>query len=489
MGSKMLTPTQNVSMTTAQRDLLPSPAAGWIIHNSTTNQIEEYDGTSWYGRKDLRFTDLPDTIGTINSPDALMVVDATGTLVRTQVITRVIAGTVLASKTYAHAKLTGAKQYWEFGEGGYPFISALGGRDISASIGGSPVESYTSSPSILVDELEVSRSTLIGPVSDVALMTTGELIASNKSFTLGMTISLPASQLLTDLTDRTLFNFGVSGELIIRNGQVAYKQSSYEYHPATLVADTPIHIFVTREGNTGELMVVVNDQSLTLPSHTNVTALINSTFFSNGFSSYIQLSAEAVVLWERVLTQIEIDDQRRVRSNLPMNSALPSSFSIGELSDVSPYVVGDANKALVINALGTGVSVAPFIAPTQLIEDGLKGYISGAVPNLSICAMQIQNKALTIPTNPANSKFFALTAPVNTIVFDVIKYALGSYETEIIIGTVTFSAGSNTGVLSVPTLTNFIIGDMLAIRSPSGVEGIRDLFINLVGSGAMPLYT
>ena len=35
------------SYTTPQRDALSSPQAGWTIYNSTTNKLNQYNGSAW----------------------------------------------------------------------------------------------------------------------------------------------------------------------------------------------------------------------------------------------------------------------------------------------------------------------------------------------------------------------------------------------------------------------------------------------------------
>jgi len=35
------------SYTTTQRDALSSPQAGWTIYNSTTNKLNQYNGSAW----------------------------------------------------------------------------------------------------------------------------------------------------------------------------------------------------------------------------------------------------------------------------------------------------------------------------------------------------------------------------------------------------------------------------------------------------------
>ena len=40
-------PIQFKSYTTTQRDALSSPQAGWTIYNSTTNQLNHYNGSAW----------------------------------------------------------------------------------------------------------------------------------------------------------------------------------------------------------------------------------------------------------------------------------------------------------------------------------------------------------------------------------------------------------------------------------------------------------
>ena len=40
-------PIQFKSYTTTQRDALSSPQAGWPIYNSTTNKLNQYNGSAW----------------------------------------------------------------------------------------------------------------------------------------------------------------------------------------------------------------------------------------------------------------------------------------------------------------------------------------------------------------------------------------------------------------------------------------------------------
>jgi|TARA_R100001443_G_scaffold115550_2_gene133587 hypothetical protein len=40
-------PIQFKSYTTTQRDALSSPQAGWTIYNSTTNKLNQYNGSAW----------------------------------------------------------------------------------------------------------------------------------------------------------------------------------------------------------------------------------------------------------------------------------------------------------------------------------------------------------------------------------------------------------------------------------------------------------
>ena len=40
-------PIQFKSYTTTQRDALSSPQAGWTIYNSTTNKMNQYNGSAW----------------------------------------------------------------------------------------------------------------------------------------------------------------------------------------------------------------------------------------------------------------------------------------------------------------------------------------------------------------------------------------------------------------------------------------------------------
>ena len=40
-------PLQIKSYTTTQRDGLSSPQAGWTIYNSTTNKLNQYNGSAW----------------------------------------------------------------------------------------------------------------------------------------------------------------------------------------------------------------------------------------------------------------------------------------------------------------------------------------------------------------------------------------------------------------------------------------------------------
>ena len=44
---EMTSPLQLKSYTTTQRDALSSPQAGWTVFNSTTNKINQYNGSAW----------------------------------------------------------------------------------------------------------------------------------------------------------------------------------------------------------------------------------------------------------------------------------------------------------------------------------------------------------------------------------------------------------------------------------------------------------
>ena len=489
MGARMLIPTKNVSMTTTERDAILSPQAGWTIHNKTVGQVEEYDGTNWVGRKDLKFTDLADTIGSINSPNSLMVVDATGGLVRTQSLSRVIGPTHYSSKTLQHAKHLGVKWYWPCGEDSVPLVSAVNALDISAQHGPSAAYTYTESASILTSESDHCHSTGISSRSDTSLQFNGNEVDSNQSFTMALSIQVPASQLVSDLTDRTIFFFGTSGEIVLRNGQVAYKQSSYSYHSASLVANTPIDIIISRDGSTGELYLSVNGTRELVSGHTNVTGLMNGSFFSNAFTNYLSGYLEGVALWDRVLTKNEMSDHFRVRRNLPIGAAFDTLLAFADLTDGFEYGAGDANKALSVNGTANGLVLQSIVPANQLIEDGLRGYLAGSVPANAIVALQIQNKTMTLPVNAPKSKIYALTAPINTISFEIIKRALGAYETDIVIGSIDFVTGSSVGTITIATQSTFIAGDIICVKSPPLVEGCKDLFINLVGFSPLPLYT
>jgi hypothetical protein len=40
------------SLTTAQRDAISNPVAGFVLYNTTTNTLNVYNGTSWQEVKD-----------------------------------------------------------------------------------------------------------------------------------------------------------------------------------------------------------------------------------------------------------------------------------------------------------------------------------------------------------------------------------------------------------------------------------------------------
>ena len=44
---ELTAPLQIKSYTTTQRDALSSPQAGWTIYNSTTNKLNQYNGSAW----------------------------------------------------------------------------------------------------------------------------------------------------------------------------------------------------------------------------------------------------------------------------------------------------------------------------------------------------------------------------------------------------------------------------------------------------------
>ena len=44
---ELTAPLQIKSYSTTNRDALSSPQAGWTIYNSTTNQLNHYNGSAW----------------------------------------------------------------------------------------------------------------------------------------------------------------------------------------------------------------------------------------------------------------------------------------------------------------------------------------------------------------------------------------------------------------------------------------------------------
>ena len=44
---ELTAPLQIKSYSTTDRDALSSPQAGWIIYNSTTNKLNQYNGSAW----------------------------------------------------------------------------------------------------------------------------------------------------------------------------------------------------------------------------------------------------------------------------------------------------------------------------------------------------------------------------------------------------------------------------------------------------------
>jgi hypothetical protein len=476
-------------LTTTQRDALSEKKVGDLIYNTTTARYESWDGSIWWGNSRQSFTELTDTPVAYTEEKELPVINATGTGLTFTTLAELSRVTAVGGQVYQHVMASGATYYFPLHEGVAPFKNIVG-ETLVYMVATSPTEvSSSQAPSIHA----------INPIGCTTIVsrTTGwysclsTLAAYGEPTTLSVTFEVPASELVSDLINRTLIDFGGNAKIVIRNGQVAYIQGSTTYHPETLAADVPFQIQFTRDA-LGTITLWVNETALALPSNQLYVAYSNVAVMSaTGGTEPLLGSVQGLTLWNRVLTPKELMNISRVCKNLPLVDAYYSSTSFSELTDGVGYVEADANKAVVINATGTGLAlkVLNYIPTTQLIEDGLRGYISGAVPSDSVLAMQIQNKNLSISTNVSKSKAYALSAPTAEVVLTIAKAPLGSYATETVIGSITFENGSNTGVLIINELTTFIPGDMLYVKSPAAANGMRDLFLNVTGAGPMPYST
>ena len=485
----MLIPLGLVNLTTAQRDALVNPQAGWNIYNTTTGSQETYNGTAWTQDSIETFLGLTDTASGYGNEGRLMVVNPIGSGLMPQQLERVLSGTYVNSVVFNHSLELGARYYWQFGEDDHPFKCGVVDNDIGAMTSTAPTYTLTSVPSILEVDEGKGGATTFGARSDIYHAPSGDLSDVGEDVTIMFTLALPLSQLAEDFTDRTILSLGSAGKIILRNGNLGYKQTSSHFHPTDLTEDYAHTIALTRDGTTGEIKILLNDVEHVVVGDTNTTVFDSCAVMSNAdFTGYTLGTMQSLVVFPRILNTNELSDAHRVRRNLPKLSTLPSEKALGDLTDVAAYVPSDAKKSLRVNAAGNGTEYVENIEVTRTIEDGLRGYLAGAVPSSSICAMQIMNKPLTLPTLGNKSKIYALTAPVNAITFNVIKRALGAYETDIVIGTIDFTAGNANGVLTLTGNITFITGDMLCVESPALVEGTRDLFINLVGYGLIPFY-
>lgn len=476
-------------LTTAQRDALSGKKVGDLIYNTTTGRYESWDGFIWWGNSRQSFTELTDTPVAYTEEKALPVINEGGTGLEFTSLADLSRVTAIGGQVYQHVVASGATYYFPFHEGVAPFRNIIG-ENLVYVVG----NDGTGITSTQADSIHA-----INPIgcTTVVSRTTGwyncisTLSAYGEPTTLSVTFTVPSSEMASDLINRTLIDFDGGAKIVIRNGQIAYIQGSTTYHPATIVADTPFQLQLTRSAG-GEVTLWVDETAMSLPSNQLHVPYSNVSLLSaDGGSEPLLGSIQGLTIWDRVLTPKELINISRVCKNLPLVDAYYSSTSFSELTDGVEYGESDANKAVTINATGTGLTlkVLNYIPTDQLIEDGLRGYISGAVPSDSVLAMQIQNKNLTITTNVSKSKAYAMSPPTAEVVLTIVKAPLGSYSTETVIGSITFESGSNTGILLINSLTTFIPGDMLYVKSPATASGMRDLFLNVTGAGPMPYAT
>jgi hypothetical protein len=319
---------------------------------------------------------------------------------------------------------------------------------------------------------------------------------------------------LIALTD-TPNSFGTSGQVLtvnVNTDAVEWSTPNPGITELITLTDTPASM-----GSSGQILAV-NGAGTALEWATNVgggggvTNLIALTDTPSSFGTFGQVLTVNVntnaVEWstpEPILTElIELSDTPNSMGStgeiLAVNGAENGlewvanagggggATSLIELFDTPP-TLGNPGEVLVVNSGGTSTDWALGLSAATNIIDGLFGYVNGAIPTDSRVILQIQPHLLTILSGSVNSKFYSVVAPSDTVIFTIIKEVFNNYGTPNVLGTVTFVANNNDGLLSFTSQQVIQPNDMLYLLSPNDTYGMQDLFINLYGYSVMPIHT
>lgn len=144
------------------------------------------------------------------------------------------------------------------------------------------------------------------------------------------------------------------------------------------------------------------------------------------------------------------------------------------LTDTPSSYSGQATKMAVVNS---GETALEFVAQPNTLEIGLS--VGGVIRVSQIVAYaMIPGGGWNLPSGLSGSYAYCLVPPVttsNTVVFDIEKSST-------LIGTVTFTNGSNTGVFSFTSDVAFSAGQSLNLRAPSDIDGMQDISIVFKGT-------
>lgn len=170
---------------------------------------------------------------------------------------------------------------------------------------------------------------------------------------------------------------------------------------------------------------------------------------------------------------------------------LLSSFTFNNLTttqrDTLTPLIGDTIFNITDDELQSYDGVGWTSAKRLKIRDGIRTFIRDVVPintNLSFTKMSIQT---TFEAGAPLSKCHALFPPTDTVTLNIVK-SVSPYTVDTTIGTLTWTTGNATPVISLTTTTVFEIDDLLKLVSPTDVFGMRDVSIDLVGWTLMPIY-
>lgn len=128
----------------------------------------------------------------------------------------------------------------------------------------------------------------------------------------------------------------------------------------------------------------------------------------------------------------------------------------------------------------TGASVA---ISTLAIPYDLKDKILGVPASSQLLLGHICARQITFPVNFAGSKAYAGTAPTADVTF-AINRTVGTTVTQI--GTLTFTAGSQTGTFTAASAVTTNVGDLITVVFQTGTDSsFADVILTLVGSIAV----